>query len=144
VLGKVMDDRGRRVIVLAGGFLSSLVCASYLTVSTLGPAIVVIRILHGISEAMLFASLFAIAADQVPAARRIEGIAWFGVTGLLPMAMSGVVADWLLAHGSYRTLFTAATCLSIVAFTLSLPIRDVPRAPDAQPQRWKQHRLLRI
>lgn len=135
LLGKIMDDRGRRIVAVTGGAMSTLVCAAYLTVTTLGPWIVAIRVVHGVSEAMLFASLFAIAADQVPASRRIEGIAWFGVTGLMPMAMSGLVADFLLAHGSYRTLFATSVGLSVLGFLASLPIRDPARAPDAEPSR---------
>ena len=125
-LGKVMDTRGRRVVALTGGVLSTLVCAAYLTVHALGPWVVVVRIAHGLSEAMLFASLFAIAADLVPASRRIEGIAWFGVTGLMPMALSGPLAELFLASGGYRALFLASVAFSAVALLLTLPIRDVP------------------
>lgn len=134
-LGRVMDTRGRRVVALAGGALSTLVCAAYLTVHALGPWIVAIRVVHGVSEAMLFASLFAIAADLVPPSRRIEGIAWFGVTGLLPMSLAGVFADWILQRGSFALLFAVSSALSAIALALTVPIRDVPRAHDAAPSR---------
>src|SRR5262249_26054845 len=76
-------------------------------------------------EAMLFASLFAYAADIVPPARRIEGIALFGVSGMLPMGVGGVLGDVLLANqGSFSRLFLCATIFSAAALLLSLPLRD--------------------
>ena len=58
------------------------------------------RVLHGVAEALLFSALFAYAADRVPAARRTEGLALFGVSGMLPISIGGWLGDWLLPlHG---------------------------------------------
>ncbi len=135
VLGRVMDTRGRRVVILAGGALNTLVCGLYLTVDSLGPWLYAVRLGHGLSEAMLFASLFAFAADIVPATRRIQGIALFGVSGMLPMAVGGLVGDAILAHGRYPHLFAASVACSVAALALSLPLREPPRAPAEAPPR---------
>jgi len=66
-LGRVMDQRGRRPIMLSGGALGAVACAGYLLVGSLGPWIWIVRISHGLAEAMLFASLFALATDIVGA-----------------------------------------------------------------------------
>ena len=133
-LGRVMDQRGRRPIMLGGGVLSALACAGYLLVGSLGPWIWIVRITHGVAEAMLFASLFALATDIVPASRRIEGIGLFGVSGMLPMAVGGWLGDRVLALGSYDWLFACSVALSLLGLVLSMPVREPPRAAGAPPR----------
>jgi MFS family permease len=135
VLGHVMDRRGRRIVFVAGGLMSVAMCASYLLVDTIGPLVFLVRMGHGLSEAMLFASLFAFASDIVPATRRIEGIALFGVSGMLPMAMSGLLGDAILRVGGYSELFVASVVFSAAAVALSLPLRDVIRPGEGERPR---------
>jgi MFS family permease len=126
-IGRVMDQRGRRSVILAGGVLNVLVCGSYLSVSEIGSWIYTVRIIHGLSEAMLFTSLFTFAADLVPAARRTEGLALFGVSGMLPMAIAGMLGDAILVDADYGTLFRWATGFAAASLLLSLPLHDPPR-----------------
>ena len=48
-VGRAMDLRGRRVVILVGGALHALVCALYLTVSGMGPWIYALRVAHGLA-----------------------------------------------------------------------------------------------
>jgi MFS family permease len=134
-VGRAMDRRGRRGVILMGGALNVLACALYLGVTSIGPAIYAIRILHGLAEALLFTSLFTLAADLVPAARRTQGLAWFGVSGMLPVALAGLLGDLLLARFDFSALFAAAFALALLSFVFSLPLREVvapagPREPS--------------
>jgi MFS family permease len=83
--------------------------------------------LHGVAEALLFSALFAYAADRVPAARRTEGLALFGVSGMLPISLGGWLGDWLLPVHGFPVLFGLATALAAAAFVLSLAMREAPR-----------------
>ncbi len=133
-MGSTMDRTGRRRIILAGGVIHVLACGLYLTVRDIGPWVFVVRMVHGVAEASLFAALFALAADIVPASRRIEGIALFGISGMLPISIGGVVGDYVLAHGGFPRLFTLATACAAAGLLLSLPLRDVTRAPSSRPR----------
>jgi MFS family permease len=128
-VGRAMDVRGRRVVILVGGALHAVVCALYLTVSGMGPWIYLLRILHGVAEALLFTALFTYAADLVPARRRTEGIALFGVSGMLPIALGGILGDVILARAAFGAVFGLAAGLALVSFLLSLPLPERPRAP---------------
>jgi MFS family permease len=135
-LGRTMDRRGRRPIVLVGAFTNVAACALYLSVQDLGPWIYVIRVVHGLAEAMLFASLFTVAADLVPASRRTEGLALFGVSGMLPISLGGLLGDYLLAESTYAALFVSAAGFGVVALVAALPLRDVARrSVEAEPSR---------
>ncbi|WP_437496710.1 MFS transporter [Sorangium sp. So ce1099] len=124
LLGRSMDAWGRRPLIVAGGALHALVCALYATVGGLGPWIVTVRVGHGLAVAMLFASLFAFAADIVPASRRIEGIGLFGISGLLPFSLSSLLGDAILGRAGYGTLFVASASFSLIGLLLTLPLRD--------------------
>ena len=134
-IGRVMDREGRRTVILAGGCLNVVVCALYLTISRVGPWLYLVRIGHGIAEAMLFAALFTHAADLLPLARRTEGIALFGVSGMLPMSMSGVLGDVILARSEYAALFLTSLVFATASLLLSLPLRDDWSTREGQPPR---------
>jgi len=139
-MGRIMDQRGRRPIYLAGGLAHTLICLLYTTVHTVGPWVMTVRIAHGISEAMLFTSLFAFASDIVPASRRFEGIALFGVSGMLPISIGSVLGDVILKHATdsasgYRALFLTSAALAGCAFVLSAPLKEPPRVRSDEPPR---------
>ncbi len=128
-IGRAMDRRGRRDVILLGGVVNVVALALYLTVFRVGPWLYAVRILHGLAEALLFSALFTYAADHVPAARRNQGLALFGVSGMLPISIAGVLGDWLIPAHGYRALFACSLGLGAASFVCSLPLRDRPRAP---------------
>lgn len=129
MLGNVMDNRGRRVVILSGNALNVLVLGLYLTIDTIGPWLVVVRVGHGLSEAMLFTALFTYAADHVPERRLTHGLALFGVSGMLPISLAGLLGDAILTHSDFTTLFIVATGFAVAALLLALPLYDAPRDP---------------
>ena len=134
-VGRVMDARGRHVVILAGGVLNVLVCALYLTVHRLGPWLYIVRILHGLAEAILFAALFTHAADLVPPARRTEGMALFGVSGLLPISLGGLLGDAILSRAGYPCLFEVSIAFAAASLLLSLPLDDCRPGAGEVPAR---------
>jgi len=57
-VGRMMDRRGRRPVILLGGALNVLTVGAYLGVHSIGPALYGVRLLHGLAEALLFSALF--------------------------------------------------------------------------------------
>ncbi len=131
-IGRAMDTKGRRGVVIAGNVVSVFAVGAYLTVDAIGPWIVCIRILHGLGEGMLFTSLFTYGADCVPANRRTQGLALFGVSGMLPIALGASSGDVILAHSGYDALFLAALGFAVLSLLLSLPLRDVHLRPGVE------------
>jgi MFS family permease len=118
-------DRGSRVrIARTAAAFDAVVCALHLTVAELGPWIYALRIAHGLAEAALFTTLFTIAADLVPPSRRTEGLALYSASGMLPIAIGGVLGDAILASGPYATLFGVSAALAAAAFAASLAVPD--------------------
>jgi predicted MFS family arabinose efflux permease len=113
---------------LWGGALHALATSLYLAVDQLGPLLYGVRVLHGFAEALLFSALFAYAADRVPAGRRTEGLALFGVSGMLPISIGGWIGDGLLPAHGFGALFALATLLALLSFVLSFLMPEARRA----------------
>jgi MFS family permease len=128
-LGRIMDARGRCGVILASNVLNTAVMALYLSVTAIGPWVYAVRILHGVAEAMLFTALFTYAADCVPERHRTQGLMLFGVSGMLPIALGGMLGDAILARASYATLFQVALGFAAVALAFALPLPEM--APTA-------------
>ncbi len=137
-IGRAMDERGRRPVILFGNFVNVTVLALYLTIGDLGIWLYAVRITHGFAEALLFTALFTYGADQVPASRRTEGIALFGISGMLPIALGGVLGDIVLARWDFDVFFVVALGFGILALLISLPLPEtrVTGPADERPQRF--------
>jgi MFS family permease len=131
LLGTIMDRYGRRPVILFGNILNVVFVLLYLTVTTLGPWVYAVRIGHGIAEAMLFSALFTYGTDVIPKSRRTEGIALFGVSGLLPIGVAGIVGDFVLSIAGFRELFLTAAGFAVITLVLSLPLPE--RRPVLKP-----------
>jgi MFS family permease len=128
--GRAMDRHGRRVVILTGGCVNVVAVSLYLTIGGVGPWLYLVRVVHGLAEALLFSSLFTYAADHVPAARRTQGLALFGVSGMLPISLAGTLGDRLIPGYGYRALFVCSLVLAGASLLCSLPLRDPPRRPS--------------
>jgi MFS family permease len=133
--GRLIDRRGRTLVMRVGGVLYVIAASLYLVVSSLGPLVYIARMLEGVSGTLLYAALFTYAADVVPADRRTHGLALFGASGLAPMALSGALGDVLLEVAGYRAIFATALGFGTLGLLLCLPLRDVAIQRDAEPGR---------
>lgn len=134
-VGRAMDSLGRRRMILAGGLLNIVVCSLYTTVASLGPWVYLVRSLHGVSEAILFTAFFALAADIIPESRRTEGLAIYGVSGMLPISLGGLLGDVILARFDYAWLFGSSALLAAASLLLSVPLREPARSAPQLPNR---------
>jgi len=128
-IGRELDQRGRRPMIVAGNALHVVALALYLTITTIGPWLYVVRILHGFAEALVFASVFTYAADIVPDERRTQGLALFGVSGMLPVAVGGVVGDFILGRWNFTALFATSVILGALALLMSITLVESMTPP---------------
>jgi MFS family permease len=135
VVGRLMDLRGRRPLILFGNSLNLFALLLYLTVQQIDGWIYAIRIVHGLSEAILFTVLFTFAADWVPERKRTQGLALFGVSGMLPIALAGVLGDVVLNRWDFDVFFLVAAGFALSSLLLSIPLRDAPHLAEQPPAR---------
>jgi len=130
-VGRMMDTRGRRLVMIVGGLAHVLAPLLYLLVNALpGPAwgaVAGVRLVHGVAQAAMFSVLFTVAADMIPASRRAEGIALFGISGMIPLAVGGLLGDWVIVNGDYRGLFIITSGCAALGLLCSLALPETRR-----------------
>jgi MFS family permease len=131
LVGRVMDARGRRVVILGGSALFIVVIAFYLVIDSLGWFLYAVRVIEGVAHTMWYTALFTYGADLVPAERRTQGLAIFGIAGLVTIGLGAQFGDAILAYANYRELFLGALGFAALGLILSLPLRDVRQPHDA-------------
>ncbi|MCA8920480.1 MAG: MFS transporter [Planctomycetes bacterium] len=100
-----LDRWGRRPTLIVGTVCLVAGMESMVFVDTLGPALWVSRFLYGVGAGALFSSYFAFASDLIPTHRRTEGLALFGIAGLLPMVVNPLVQNLGLDPPELRLYF---------------------------------------
>ncbi len=124
-LAAIVLRMGARRVIVGAGVLHVVLSALYLEVTRLGPFVYSLRMVHGVVEALIVSILFTYAAEVVPASRRTEGIAWFGVSGQLPIALGALLGDYLLARFGYRELFRSTTLFAFLGLLSSAWLGEV-------------------
>ena len=132
-VGVLLDRVPHRRVLLVCGVLNVLSCLPYLALDRLGPALLLATVVHFVIWGALFAGYFTYASDLVPAHRRAEGIAVFGVAGVLSNGFGPAIGEWVQAHAGWHAFYLVAAAFGVVSIgvTAILPARTRVRTPAA-------------
>ena len=83
-----------------------------------------LRAIHGFSWGFASTGAGTIASDIVPAARRGEGMGYYGLASTLAMAVGPVLSLFILDRYGFHTLFTAGSILSAISLLCLLGIKS--------------------
>lgn len=136
--GWATDRYGLRSVILVGGALSTIACLLYLAVPDLGPAMFLVRALHGMAAVPGMMSFFTYAANRVPESRRTQGLGLFGLSGLLSISVAGLSGDWLVDAFGYSALFWAAGGASLLSLALAFSLPDAPSTDAGHQPRVRE------
>ena len=125
-LGRLMDSFGRRPVLLVAGFGNAAAVAALGAPSDLGLVLVTVFVAHRVFQIGLFTAMLTLSADVLPPERRTQGLAIYGLGGLIPLATGGAIGDLLLEASGFGTLFLVVAALSVASWLL---IWRVPRHP---------------
>lgn len=148
LIGWSLDALGRRITLLWGTLSIAAGLAGIAAVTEIGPLIHVLRVLFGVGVGALFSGYFTSAADVIPARRRTEGLALFGISGLAPLAINPLVVRLDVEPSQLRWVFPAVAALVLTSL---LPMWQLPErrsagsAQDVRPRqalRALRHRAL--
>jgi len=134
LFGRILDLAHRRTVLLVAGALNIVVVLLLLTTTAWGPYLWIVFLAQRTFQIALFTTMLTYGADSIPLQRRTQGLAIFGLSGLLPIAIGGYVGDVLIAEIGFNGLFLGAALASasswLIVWTLPvLPVRG------SQPRR---------
>ena len=130
VVGWALDRVGRKPVIFVGTLFTSVGMGLIGLVDSVGPLIYGARVLIGIGVGAMFTSYFALASDVVPESRRTEGIALFGISGLLPLMVNPFAAS-IGVNGAQVGTFIPAVALAMLVSLIFLAMVPEHRAAVA-------------
>lgn len=139
--GRLLDLTHRRTILLYAG-LANVVLLLSLSITTLwGPLLWGIFLAQRVVQIGLFTAILTYAADAIPEEKRTQGLAIYGLSGLFPVALAGVLGDVVIDLAGFDGLFFAAAITGLVSWTL---VRRLPTLEimNRAPRRSFFHALM--
>jgi MFS family permease len=116
--GRWADQRGRRIMLIAGAALQVVAAAGHLVADSIA-LLVAMRLLLGAAEAVFFVGGMAAATDLAPERRRGEAISLISTSLYLGVAIGPILAEWLYGASGYPAIWIAATVISLAAVVIS-------------------------
>jgi len=128
-VGWALDTIGRRPTLIAGTILSTLGLLGIGLVEDTGPLVYVIRVLFGMGAGTVFTAYFTFASDIVPRDRRTEGIAIFGVAGLVPLIVNPISSLLGIEGADVRWFLPIIGSAVLISLPFLLAVQE-PSAPN--------------
>ena len=127
--GSWMDQYGRIPIVRVAAVVRILATLSFLMVSSIGPLVFVIRAIHMTAVAVTFTGLITYASDAIPADRRSQAIAWYGLSGMVAGAIGPLLGDRLVASYGYSGIFIGMAAAEAALLVVLFSMRAIENRP---------------
>jgi MFS family permease len=142
VVGWALDALGRRTTVVAGTLFMVASLGMLGVVTQMGPLLYGVRILFGIGAGALFTGYFTFVSDVIPEGRRTEGIALFGIFGILPLLLNPFVGELELAPQQLRWFFPLVGC-GVLLSLLPVATLEETTARGKASGVWRVGRVVR-
>ena len=133
-LGRILDRTHRRTVILATGAMNATAIVLLVTTSVWGPWLWALFLLQRIMQLALFTTMLTYGADSIPVKTRTQGLAIFGLSGLIPIGVSGYLGDVVIASAGFDGLFWLAAALSASSFAVVWSLPALP-VRGSQPRR---------
>jgi len=137
--GRLADQRGRRVLMVAGAALFALSVAGYL-VATSVPFLATMRLLTGVGEALFFVAAVSANMDLAPPERRGEAMSFASLSLYIGIGAGPFIGEAVVGWGGFAAAWLVSIALGLVAVGLSLRLPAM--RPEPGPARTGAHRLV--
>ncbi len=121
-ISQMIDYLGRKKSYFLGSASMVIMPFSYLPfhgdLSDFFIFLFIIRIVHGLGLALAFTASYAYIADVIPDERLNEGMAMFGITALVGMAVGPVIAEPVIRHLGFDAYFLTISTIGAISLIL--------------------------
>lgn len=134
VAGRLGDVRGRRLLVVAGPLLMAASIAAYSPVDTFW-ALVALRLVTGIGEALAFVGVATVINDLAPEERRGETISLYSLGVWGGLALGPLLGEIVLGAGRYDAVWLTAAALTLGSALVGLLLPETrPPVVEERPR----------
>ncbi len=139
--GWIVDHAPRRRVIAAGAIVMALAAGGFVGVHRLGFLLDALRVLQGISYALVVTAVGTLVAEVVPRTRLNQALGFSGASMLVMNAVAPAVAEPLAARVGWPPVFALAAAAAGVAAVLALRVHE-PRPTSSVPPREGLFALL--
>lgn len=118
VLGRTLDVVHRRTVIRAAGFVNVIAVLGLAITASAGPLLYGWFVLTRASQVVIFTATLVYAADTLPLHLRTRGLAIFGLSGLIPIGVSNLMGDRIIAAAGYSVAIGTSAVLALIAAVL--------------------------
>lgn len=118
LLGRTLDVVRRRTVMRVAGLVNVVAVLGLAFTAAVGLPLFGWFVLARVSQVAVVAATLTYVADILPPALRMKGIAIFGMSSLLPVAVSNLIGDALIGLTGYRGAIVASGAVALVAAVL--------------------------
>ena len=136
--GKLADTLGRRPMLVGGALLCALGLVLTAFVHSLA-AVIVLRLLLGVAEAMFVVAGFAALVDLAPPARLGEALSYNSLGLYLGLALGPPLGEFMVEQGSYAIAWLGAAALAVAAAIAVACIGETHAPHTTEP---RPHQLI--
>ncbi len=129
--GWVVDRFPRRLVMVVGALLMAVSAAAFTAVGNLGFLLDGIRVLQGLSYALVVTAVGTLVAEVAPRERLNQALGLSGASMLIMNAVAPAIAEPLAARAGWPTVFGVATLAACLAVVIAFQIRE----PHWKPSR---------
>lgn len=123
-IGRSVDERGKKIFMLAGTTIFFLTALLYNFANSL-PLLIALRAFHGFGLAAVATAASAYVADVSPVLRRGEAMGYFGMSANVAMAIGPTLGLFLLSSFNFTVLFMGSAAIALISVFLAIPLPEV-------------------
>ncbi len=138
--GKLADKIGR-VPVMVFGAVVCFVCGFIYPLIGSVAALLVLRLIHGLSTGFTPTGTSSFVADVIPANRRGEAMGIIGLSGSVGMAMGPAIGSQITSFATLNSMFYASSASALLSVLILAGIKETLQAK--QRFSWKMLSLSR-
>jgi len=134
LMGRMIDLTRRRTVILAGGAVNIAVVLALTATSAWGWPLWLLFLVWRVAQITLFTAMLTYGADSIPIERRTQGLALFGLSGLIPIGVGGYIGDVVIEVLGFDGLFATAAAIATASWLVVWALPALP-VRGAQPRR---------
>ncbi len=123
LVGRISDERGRRVLMVLGGAIVGLSVFAYLVADSLS-LLLPLRFVSGLGEAAFYVGAASVINDLAPDERRGEALSYFSLALFGGLAVGPIIGESVLGPGGFEAAWIVAGAAALLAGALGLPVPD--------------------
>jgi MFS family permease len=127
--GRLADRRGRRPLLVTGALLFAVAVLGHVAATEI-VALVALRLLLGVAEALFFVAGIAALADLAPRGRTGEALSYNSLALYLGIAFGPIAGQLLLDVGGFAWAWIGGSALAAIAMVLALRMPETAAALD--------------